>query len=112
MRKEKYKEKIITHIPTRENHLTKMLGLCVAFLKKFCRVCVCVCCVCVCVCVFASGDPVACTNCYLQTGGVVTVPRQKTWKELFTDVCLWEVSDSFLILKNLSDSLFNMGFFD
>ena len=51
MRKEKYKEKIITHIPTRENHLTKMLGLCVAFLKKFCRVCVCVCCVCVCVCV-------------------------------------------------------------
>ena len=81
MRKEKYKEKIITHIPTRENHLTKMLGLCVAFFKKCCRVCVCV-------CVFASGDPVACTNCCVQMRGVVTVPRQKTWKERFNNRCL------------------------
>lgn len=77
MRKEKDKEKIITHIPTRENHLTKMLGLCVTFFKTFCQVCV-----------FVSGDPVACTNFYVQMRGVVIFPRQKTWKERFNNRCL------------------------
>lgn len=103
MRKEKYKEKIITHMPTRENHLTKMLGLCVTFFKKFCQACVCL--------QVEILLPVLISMCRWE-GWLQFLDRRHGKNTLITDVCLWEVSDSFLILKNLSDSLFNMGFFD